>query len=1049
MNGTVVIGNSEKSRRHARSIVLSKFWRQGFARAFTILMIFTPMLMTKLAMGANLGWTLSIDDGGKSGTMTDGAVVLKVSEIDQQAKTVSVDGCANEPQNLFALDLSREIMRGGEKWYVAKISQGAFTNAVGKMTGIKLSGEKLVTIGSHAFGNSSDTVKYPSENLTTLDAVLPALTTLGNGAFGNLRWISSLRFHAPKLTTVGQVSLAFLGCNVTGKDSADPSTWPKADIYLPKVTKINYAGMRYIDFDGVLRLPSLTSLENEALLDIGFRSVELGNGVKKFGSHSVSRMNRADGGLRRNIVFGSNTVTFTTALSPKRTSYWFRGGPPVFVGTGFVGDKTCPPENYIRFVVDKSASGWDCVVEAARLRPLSADEVSAYRDIYDDASHPIGWVSYEDFGGTKATGRFAVLARGDVSYVVPDLHVCNEPEYVGGIVPSGGVHELMTSSELVQNVSAVESSSAFGQYIPVKYVVEDASFNGWSAPVTNDYDVGGDVSLDFAECSSKRITWLYSCQVPGVQVADSTSGSVSVTPATYEKGTQVSVKAEPDDNCCLVRWDGNVPEEFRYSTEFSLALNEGLYLKPVFVKCWKYDSVGKTLSDGVWILNVEMKNAAERTLTIVGCKVAPEAASELDISKMIHDGTVQWFVGEVADSAFSGKEDSISKLVLGGDKLVTIGKMAFSSGNYNNFNSSIESLSANLPALESIGFKAFYGYRGLLTFKFDAPKLKKVGDYAFYNLGRQSGIYEATFNSPNLAEVGVESMGGTSWQRFYHRFPKLSKVNSKAFYNLYASRYLEVGTESGIDIWGSQAILSIDQLDHVIIGKRNDGDPIDLSADQSLKVTKARAVTCWFKGCPPKIGVKSFITGGQNNYTNCCFTPCIGAVGWDDLKKKASAADRQLNDAEKEWFDLKYPNAPECVGWITFRDFGLDSDERIGYLTKPGNPYKTTTDLIVQTQPASIGGFIPCSPAVGHGRSLIVPRSQFVSTPYGTVDTGRLGRWRFEGYVLEVADHESETGWRKIAEGDESVVKVDYTENGAKRLTWVYEFRPGFIFYVR
>ena len=195
--------------------------------------------------------------------------------------------------------------------------------------------------------------------------------------------------------------------------------------------------------------------------------------------------------------------------------------------------------------------------------------------------------------------------------------------------------------------------------------------------------------------------------------------------------------------------------------------------------------------------------------------------------------------------------------------------------------------------------------------------------------------------------------------------------------------------------------------------------------------------------------MKSFITGGQNNYTNCCFTPCIGAVGWDDLKKKASAADRQLNDAEKEWFDLKYPNAPECVGWITFRDFGLDSDERIGYLTKPGNPYKTTTDLIVQTQPASIGGFIPCSPAVGHGRSLIVPRSQFVSTPYGTVDTGRLGRWRFEGYVLEVADHESETGWRKIAEGDESVVKVDYTENGAKRLTWVYEFRPGFIFYVR
>lgn len=90
-----------------------------------------------------------------------------------------------------------------------------------------------------------------------------------------------MRFHAPKLTTVGSVSLAFLGCNVTGKDSADPSTWPKADIYLPKVTKIMYAGMRYIDFDGVLRLPSLTSLENEALLDIGFRSVELGNGVKK------------------------------------------------------------------------------------------------------------------------------------------------------------------------------------------------------------------------------------------------------------------------------------------------------------------------------------------------------------------------------------------------------------------------------------------------------------------------------------------------------------------------------------------------------------------------------------------------------------------------------------------------------------------------------------------------------------------------------------------------------------------------------------------------
>ena len=209
MNGIFIIGSPEMSGVQARSIVLSKFWRQCFVRALTILMIFASALMTNQVMGSTLGWTLSIDDSGKSGTMTDGAVVLKVSEIDQQAKTVSVDGCANEPQNLFALDLSREIMRGGEKWYVAKISQGAFTNAVGKMTGIKLSGEKLVTIGSRAFGNSSDTVMYPSENLTTLDAVLPALTTLGNGAFGNLRGFRACAFMHLSLPRLDQCHLRF------------------------------------------------------------------------------------------------------------------------------------------------------------------------------------------------------------------------------------------------------------------------------------------------------------------------------------------------------------------------------------------------------------------------------------------------------------------------------------------------------------------------------------------------------------------------------------------------------------------------------------------------------------------------------------------------------------------------------------------------------------------------------------------------------------------------------------------------------------------------
>ena len=114
MNGIFIIGSPEMSGVQVRSIVLSKFWRQCFVRALTILMIFASALMTNQVMGSTLGWTLSIDDSGESGTMTDGAVVLKVSEIDQQAKTVSVDGCANEPQNLFALDLSREITRGGE-----------------------------------------------------------------------------------------------------------------------------------------------------------------------------------------------------------------------------------------------------------------------------------------------------------------------------------------------------------------------------------------------------------------------------------------------------------------------------------------------------------------------------------------------------------------------------------------------------------------------------------------------------------------------------------------------------------------------------------------------------------------------------------------------------------------------------------------------------------------------------------------------------------------------------------------------------------------------
>ena len=1000
---------------------------------------------------AQAAWYLTLGEDG-NGTMTDGTLMLKVSGADLTSKTFNVDGCQTLPENLFALDLSGSVIRDGEEWYVAKISGGAFTNVLAKLTSVKLRGEKLHTIGSYAFGYKTDQVTYPSENLVSLDVELPALREIGIASFANLRWLESLRFHAPLLAKLPDQALSFMGCNALLDEKA-ASRWPVADIYLPNISNVSYAGMRYLDFAGTLRLPSFKESGNESFLDAGFITIEFGGGMD-FNSFSLSRMNRASDlrGLPRNVIFGSKAPKFTKALTSCRTTYSFCGPPPTFVGTGFRNDQLCPKSEYLRFCADKSAPGWEFVAEAARLRPLSADELSDYREIYGDDSMPVGWVAYEDFGGTGAAGPFAVFVLGELAHMLPDLQVCSEPAGVGGVEPECGTYKVMNVSDRTMTVSAAEVSCVRGRYMPVKYVLENASFNGWGAPVTNMYTAGTDVEIGFTTDCMKRLTWLFECRSPGVEVEECVNGTVSVNPAPdedtgyYEIGTEVVINARAADGYVFVRWEGNVPEEFRENPELSLVLNDGVCLKPVFSKGWVYDSVSGTVSDGTWTLAVEVNNIADKTLTVKGVSQSPSTKSPLDLAKGVHDGSVTWFFGEIGDGAFSSSIDLISEISLGGEKLSSIGEKAFSKGSEQKLNMSVLSLVAELPALQALGDKAFYGMRGLTKFDFRASELKTIGMSAFYNLGQSGYVVDGVLYAPKIKELREEQFGG-SWIRFYHRFPLLSKLYNRSFSGSYAVQYAEVGTESGIDNWQGAVLGALDQMRNAVIGARNDKTAIDMSAEASLKVIHNRTLTCWFMGLPPILGMSSINYSKSGGYTNCCFAPCVGAPGWERLSMAAAA--RPLDDAAKAHYANKFPDAPPPIGWITYRDFGLDSDAKIGYLAKSGNPYMTTTDLIVKTVPEKLGVSLPCDPVVGHIRSLTYPRSLVASAPHGRFVAGNGSKWVFEGHVLEVADHDSLTGWSKIDEGPESIVKVDYAENGAKRITWNYRYIPGLMIKIR
>ena len=234
------------------------------------------------------------------------------------------------------------------------------------------------------------------------------------------------------------------------------------------------------------------------------------------------------------------------------------------------------------------------------------------------------------------------------------------------------------------------------------------------------------------------------------------NGTVEATPDKGKTGTQITIKATPDNGYYFKEWqvtDGGVTLDDPNSATTTFVMGSS----KVTVKAVFEEIVQAAIGDTFEVSDYEytiIKNAIDGTGNVIftGLSANANPVTTLSLPSTVQDKGVTYNVTGIGANAM--KDNTTLKVVAVGSKIVAIGNNAF-------FGCKNLVKVSGGAGLKTIGQNAFARCPKLSTFVITSKVLYKIGPQAFYKDSRLKTVYVR--NTTKLTKGGVKkSLKGSS-----------------------------------------------------------------------------------------------------------------------------------------------------------------------------------------------------------------------------------------------------------------------------------------------
>lgn len=306
------------------------------------------------------------------------------------------------------LDLTGPVTRGAETWTITQISNGGADfiqlDSNGKVITLSLFRAPKTLTGSlvKPFFRSSGNYQNQMETLI-LDCPQLVNSGFANDKFGTtMTSLKRVYFNLPNNTETFNLNLTASGGKLSETDVSD---W-----VLTRTPTLSNASTfkTYFDGTGVLKFPSVTTLDDRALAASKITGLEIGT-LKTSAAVTVGA-SAAAGASLTNVVLGGGGCSFaidTNAFAcANLTRVTLNGGVPTWTNEGLVFGTEETSARSMVFTVELCEE-WTAVMLSEAVTPLTAAERAAYA-----TAHPGETVPY----GVAAPSVFRTAAEQYVAY---------------------------------------------------------------------------------------------------------------------------------------------------------------------------------------------------------------------------------------------------------------------------------------------------------------------------------------------------------------------------------------------------------------------------------------------------------------------------------------------------------------------------------------------------------------------------------------------------------------------------------------------------------